>query len=40
MEILSGRQGADILDEHGRHHGLRGRIVRAFQRLGYNGTVV
>jgi hypothetical protein len=24
------------LDEHGRYRGLRGRIVRAFQRLGYN----
>jgi hypothetical protein len=24
------------LDEHGRYHGLRGRVVRAFQRLGYD----
>ena len=36
VEILSGQQGAAILDEHGRYHGLRGRIVRAFQRLGYD----
>src|SRR5215469_11841842 len=36
VEILCGEQGARILDEHGRYHGLRGRIVRAFQRLGYD----
>jgi len=35
VEILCGEQGARVLDEHGRYHGLRGRIVRAFQRLGY-----
>jgi hypothetical protein len=38
VEILWGERGAAILDEHGRHHGLRGRVVRAFQRLGYDGT--
>jgi hypothetical protein len=36
VEILCGERGAAILDEHGRYHGLRGRIVRAFQRLGYD----
>jgi hypothetical protein len=33
VEILCGERGAAILDEHGRSHGLGGRIVRAFQRL-------
>ena len=36
VEILCGEQGARILDQHGRYHGVRGRIVRAFQRLGYD----
>jgi hypothetical protein len=36
VEILCGEQGARILDEHGRYHGLRARVVRAFQRLGYD----
>ena len=36
VEILCGEQGARILDEHGRYQGLRGRLVRAFQRLGYD----
>ena len=36
VEILCGEQGAPILDEHGRYHGLRGRVVRAFQQLGYD----
>ena len=40
VEILCGEQGAHILDEHGRYHGLRGRIVRAFQRLGYDETTL
>jgi hypothetical protein len=40
VEILSGQQGAATLDEHGRHHGLRGRIMRAFQRLGYDGITL
>ena len=40
VEILCGEQGARILDEHGRYHGLRGRIVRAFQRLGYDETTL
>ena len=36
VEILCGERGAAILDEHGRYHGLRGRVVRGFQRLGYD----
>ena len=40
VEILCGERGARILDEHGRYHGLRGRIVRAFQRLGYDQTTL
>ena len=36
VEILCGEQGARILDEHGRYHGLRARVVRAFQQLGYD----
>jgi hypothetical protein len=36
VEILCGEQGARILDAHGRYHGLRARIVRAFQELGYD----
>jgi len=40
VEILCGERGAEILDEHGRYHGLRGRIVRAFQQLGYDQTTL
>ena len=40
VEILCGEQGARILDDHGRYHGLRGRIVRTFQRLGYDETTL
>jgi hypothetical protein len=40
VEILCGERGAAILDEHGRYHGLRGRVVRAFQRLGYDGITL
>ena len=40
VEILCGERGAAILDEHGRYHGLRGRIERAFQRLGYDETAL
>src|SRR5215475_3056057 len=40
VEILCGEQGAAILDEHGRYHGLRGRIVRAVQGLGYDGQTL
>ena len=34
--ILCGERGARILDAHGRYHGLRARIVRAFQQIGYD----
>ena len=40
MEILCGEQGARILDAHGRYHGLRARIVRAFQQIGYDETTL
>jgi hypothetical protein len=40
VEILCGEQGARILDEYGRYHGLRARIVRAFQLLGYDQTTL
>ena len=40
VEILCGERGAAILDEHGRYHGLRGRVVRTIQRLGYDGTIL
>ena len=40
LEILCGEQGAAILDEHGRYHRLRVRIVRAFQRFGYDGITL
>jgi len=40
VEILCGEQGARILDEHGRYHGLRSRVVRTLQRLGYDETTL
>jgi hypothetical protein len=40
VEILCGEQGARILDAHGRYHGLRACIVRAFQQLGYDGNTL
>jgi len=40
VEILCGEQGAHILDMDGRYHGLRGRVVRTLQRLGYDGTTL
>ena len=40
MEILCGEQGAHILDAHGHYHGLRARIVRAFQQPGYDGNTL
>jgi hypothetical protein len=40
VEILSGQRGAAIFDEHGRYRGLRGQIVRALQRLGYDETTL
>jgi hypothetical protein len=40
VEIHCGEPGTAILDEHGRYHGLRSRIVRAFQRLRYDETTL
>jgi len=40
VEILCGERGAAISDEHGRYHGLRARVVRAFQQLGYDGLTL
>jgi hypothetical protein len=36
MDSAALTRRAAILDEHGRYHGLRARVVRAFQRLGYD----
>ena len=36
VKILCGEQGARILDEYGRYHGLRARIVRTLQGFGYD----
>jgi hypothetical protein len=40
VEILCGEWGARVLDEDGRYHGLRGRVVRTLQRLGYDQTTL
>jgi hypothetical protein len=40
VEILRGEQGARILDAHGRYHGPRARIVRAFRQIGYDGNTL
>ena len=40
VEILCGERGARILDADGRYHGLRGRVVRTLQRMGYDGTTL
>ena len=40
VEILGGEQGARVLDEYGRYHGLRARIVRTLQGFGYDGTTL
>ena len=40
VKILCGEQGARILDEYGRYHGLRARIVRTLQGFGYDGTTL
>ena len=34
VEVLSGQEGAEILDLDGSHHGLRARLVRHIQLLG------
>jgi hypothetical protein len=40
VEILCGEQGARILNEYRRYHGLRARVVRTLQRMGYAGTTL
>jgi hypothetical protein len=40
VEILCGEQGARILDVDGRYHGLRARVVRAFQDIGYDAQTL
>jgi hypothetical protein len=40
IDVLRGEKGAEILDEDGRHHGLHARLVRGFQRLGYDQTTL
>jgi hypothetical protein len=40
ITVLCGERGAEILDQDGRHHGLRARVVRGFQRLGYDETTL
>jgi hypothetical protein len=34
VEVLTGEAGLLVLDPHGRHHGLHGRLIRALQQLG------
>jgi hypothetical protein len=40
IDLLRGERGAEILDEDGSHHGVRARLVRGFQRLGYDQTLL
>ena len=40
VEILCSERGAAILDKDGRYHGLRARVVRTLQGLGYDGTTL
>jgi len=40
VEISCGEQGARILDAHSRYYGLRARVVRAFQDLGYDAQTL
>jgi len=40
VDVLCGERGAEILDQDGRHHGLHARLVRGFQRLGYDQTTL
>ena len=38
VQILHGAEGARILDPTGVEHGLRARVVRFLQNLGYDGA--
>jgi hypothetical protein len=40
IDVLCGQRGAEILDPDGRYHGRRARLVRGFQRLGYDQTTL
>jgi hypothetical protein len=40
VSVLCGERGAEILDQDGRNHGLVARLVRRFQRLGYDRTTL
>jgi len=40
INVLCGERGAQILDRDGRHHGLRARLVRGFQWLGYDASTL
>lgn len=39
-QLLSGDEGARILDSGGTEHGYRARLVRFFQNLGFNQNVL
>jgi hypothetical protein len=34
VDVLTGEAGLLVLDPHGRHHGLHGRLIRGLQQLG------
>jgi len=34
VDVLTGAAGLLVLDPHGRHHGLHGRLMRGLQQLG------
>lgn len=34
VDVLTGEAGLLVLDPHGRHHGLSGRLIRGLQQLG------
>jgi hypothetical protein len=40
VEVLHGREGSRILDRTGQEHGLRTRVVRWFQNLGYDENIL
>ena len=34
VDVLTGEAGLLVIDPHGRHHGLHGRLIRGLQQLG------
>jgi hypothetical protein len=40
MHVLSGAEGARLLDRTGKSHGLRARLLRLLQRSAYEGDVL